>query len=1466
MRRYLMCLVAGIVFGLTAVSTRPGLGVGEDVWMNVNVPGNVEPGEAISGGISGRNFSEVHFKLIWVDLEEVISQVAVKGYGFSLNELQLKKISVVKEWNLKFEKSGNDYDWVTKEFKIDNPGVGAYIIEASSEGVVRTQMMIVSGIATVVKSDDRRMVVFVADRRTGEAKSGADVAVIKKDGTSLRAKTGDDGLASFDVKSGDELPVIASWNDNAAAADVYFYSGNDYANNSVYMYTDRPVYRPDQTVYIRGIFRQRADGKYKLPDAAAIKLTISDPLGNEVLKTEAKLTDFGTFSAEYKLGPEPPLGGYGISVQLQGNDYYSSFKVEEYRKPEYEITVSPVHDAVVQGEPLLFTLKAAYYFGEPVKAADVKYTLYRRLAYHYWFQPYSWYYKSTSRMISWYGGYGDEVAKGGGRTDESGEMEIIFSDTASEQDMQYTLVATVTEKGRREVNGEGAAEVKRGEFNLDVRTDRYMSSPGEKVWITTTATDLHGKPVSRALSLSIYRIDWKDEKRTEQKVFETTVETSANGEARTAFTPDEDGYYHIVVSGVDGRKNIITGEAHLYVASGGGWRSYYSEGAIELILDRDRYAPGDEARLLINSSLGDVPALLTFEGGSLLDARIVQLKGGAAYYTFKVTADFQPNTEISVCVIKDNQLQQMNVTLVAPPEDKFLTVTISSDKSVYKPGEKAHVKITARDRDGNPADTELSLGAVDEALYAVAPEETQDIREFFYGPRVNGVDTQSSFSFYSYGDQPVEAPMAMDAMGGRRDMLMKTAAAPEAAGLVQPEIRSYFPDNAYWGPHIVTGGDGEADVEFTMPDSLTTWRLTSRGVTRDTSVGETKYEVVARKNVMVRLETPRFFTQGDKQAITAVAHNYLETEKEVHMILNADGIKLLESNEKTVRIPAGGDVRVEWRAVVEAPRDAWLTVKALTDEESDAMQLTIPVLPHGTPARASAAGEVGFSEKFTIAMPAGHVPGTQKLTLALAPSLTAGMFDALEYLAGYPYGCVEQTMSRFLPDVVIAKALQQSGHAPAGKLTELPKMVKDGLDRLADMQHEDGAWGWWKTDESNPYMTAYVIFGLVQARLADFEVPPRMFDRGVEALKMLLDKETDPDRKAYLLFALAEAGKPDAVRTKKVFTGRNKLTPYGKAVLAIACKKAGLDDEATRIVRDLEKSASPSPKTIAFWSGPSDRYWWMDNSVETTAFVLMALIECDHGNALIPGAVRYLNAARRGDHWYSTKDTAVALMALTQYMLGFEDPHPDYLVTVKMNGETVDTKHITEQDVNGEGVRIDLSDKVITGKNEIEIVKDGAGSLYYAAALDYYEASDWIGARANGIKVNRWFSWDVAGKKKIKSKTRLKSGDKIWAQIVVVSPGRYDYLVVENYLPSGFEVDKNEWERTGVGYWVNREVRDEKVVFFIDYMWDKERRFVVPLVAETPGEVAAMPCSASLMYFPDVNGRSSEERFTVEAK
>ncbi len=321
------------------------------------------------------------------------------------------------------------------------------------------------------------------------------------------------------------------------------------------------------------------------------------------------------------------------------------------------------------------------------------------------------------------------------------------------------------------------------------------------------------------------------------------------------------------------------------------------------------------------------------------------------------------------------------------------------------------------------AGADFSLGVVDEAIYAIEPESVGSILSAFYGTVYSKVSTDSSLSYYFSGQ------------AGKRAMQLANVRAPHALAqlkperLVQPKIRKAFPDTAYWVADVRTDANGQASVKFDYPDAITSWRATTRGVTQDTKVGSAVENTIVRKNLMVRLVVPRFFRRGDEIVLSTIVQNYLPTEKTARVSMEFTGLQVLDGATRDVPVPSRGTVKVDYRVRVQDVDSAKVLGKALTDVESDAMELTLPVVPFGVKLAVAKSGSIAgnSSANEQISFPAGIEPNTRKLTIELTPSIAGTIFGALDFLTSYPYGCTEQTMSSFLPDVLVADAMKKLG-------------------------------------------------------------------------------------------------------------------------------------------------------------------------------------------------------------------------------------------------------------------------------------------------------------------------------------------------------------------------------------------------------------------------------------------------------
>ncbi|HKS15703.1 MAG TPA: alpha-2-macroglobulin family protein, partial [Planctomycetota bacterium] len=713
----------------------------------------------------------------------------------------------------------------------------------------------------------------------------------------------------------------------------------------------------------------------------------------------------------------------------------------------------------------------------------------------------------------------------------------------------------------------------------------------------------------------------------------------------------------------------------------------------------------------------------------------------------------------------------------------------------------------------------------------------------------------------------------------------RKSAAKDDGGMAETEIRGNFPDTWAWKPNAATDASGRFTFETDVPDSLTTWRATVRAITPDTKAGQAKLEFIARKEVIVRLTTPRFFTQKDACVVTGVVHNYRDDVDEIRVSLEAEGIELEGPREVTIKLAKGEDKRIDWKVKATTAGFAKLTARALSPKESDAMRLEIPILPHGSLQTLTRAGAAEGTIREKIALPATAIREATELTISVSPSVASQVTGALEYLAGYPYGCVEQTMSRFLPSVVAASAMQRLGVRNDKLAKELPGMVMAGLQRLYNFQHYDGGWGWWEQDESHPYMTAYVVYGLAKAKEADQPVDPEVINRGVHRLQNWVairgeanaSKRLTDDDLSYVLFALSEAGAPDKEALTTLFGRRAECSDYGRALLAISLSRDGRKKEAAVVLANLDETAKQG-EAYCYWEGHRQKWHWMSHSIETTAYVLRAYGMVSPKDAKIHKIVRWLAANRHGNRWHSTKDTAAIVYALSEYAAASGELDAEFALTVKVNGKDLVTAKIDKTNLlSFDGTRVLKGLEIPAGETEVEFVREGKGVVYYSVHLKCFNAADVFKPSEGTVAISRTYSkvrWE--GKEKIAEELKegdtVVSGDIVEVTLGLDASGMHEYMMVEDPIPAGFEIQKEEdrfyggWGRGRWTWWYSRiEARDEKVCVAATTL-NGHNSVTYLLRAETPGEFRILPTRAWNMYVPEIAGSSGGFRIKVADK
>ncbi len=1422
----------------------------------------------------------------------------------------------------------------------------------------------------------------------------------------------------------------------------------DYNAVKVYTITDRPVYRPDQTVQYKFWVRH---AQYDQPDVSqfaghTFTVELHNPKNERIVQQQVKADEYGGIAGEYKLPADATLGVYRLAIAGRGG---GSFRVEEYKKPEYEVTVDAPAEPVMLGEKIEATIKANYYFGSPVTRAKVKYKVERTGYTERWYPigPWDWFYGRGywwfASDYDWYPGWDrwgcarpepfwwprqphppELVAEQEVEIGEDGTVKVEI-DTAvakaihPDQDHRYTITAEVVDQSRRTIVGSGTVLVARKPFKVTAWVDRGYYRTGDVIHAHFAAQTLDGKPVEGSGTVKLLSVGYQDGKPVETPVHTAELPTGDDGRSDIKLRAVSPGQYRLSYIVTDAKGHEIEG-GYVFTIIGEGFDSAdFRFNQIELIPDKADYRPGDTVKLMVNADRegGTVLLFVRPTNGVYLPPKVIRLEGKSTVEEIGVVQKDMPNFFVEAVTISDGRVFDAVREIVVPPEKRVLSVEVLPSSESYRPGEKAKVKIKLADFHGEPFVGSTVVAIYDKSVeYISGGSNVPEIKEFFWKwRRHHNPRTETNLQRYFhnlvrsneqamadigvFGATGVDDLNAVDgrlglAMGGRGGMalgravqkssqfaaprMMRAGAMPMAvaesaapadaamsmegmapasapapaadagggAELVQPTVRTKFADTALWVAALTTAADGTADVELDMPENLTTWRVKVWGMGHGTKVGEGFTDVVTRKDLILRMQAPRFFVQNDEVVLSANVHNYLKSDKSVRVALELDGDVLEPTDElvRQVQIVADGEARIDWRVKVLDEGEAVVRMKALTDEESDAMEMRFPSYVHGMLKMEAFSGAIRPEEssgKITLRVPAERRPEQSRLEVRYSPTLAGAMVDALPYLVEYPYGCTEQTLNRFLPTVITQKILMEMGldldeiqkkrtnlnaqelgdagerakqwkrydRNPVFDRAEVERMVKEGVKALTEMQLSDGGWGWFSGygEHSTPHTTALVVHGLQIALQNDVALVPGMLDRGVAWLKdyqarqvqRLENARHDPKKEpwksaadnidAFVYMVLVDAGEKSPAMQEFLYRDRTKLSVYALAMFGVALEKQNEREKLAMVVRNIGQYVEQDDENQTAWLKlPESSWWyWYGSEYEAHAYYLKLLARTEPEGELARRLVKYLlNNRKHATYWNSTRDTALVIEAMADFLRASGEAKPEMTVEVWFDGKLQKAVEITPETLfTFDNAFVLEGPAVPNGEHQVELKKKGRGPLYFNAYLTNFTLEDPISAAGLEIKVRRKYyrlkavdkSIKVAGsrgqavdqrvekyeREELENLATLTSGDLVEIELEIDSKNDYEYLVFEDMKPAGFEpVDlRSGYTGNAMGAYV--EFRDNRMVFFTRTLARGKHSVAYRMRAEIPGKFSALPTRGEAMYAPELKANSDEIKLRV---
>ncbi len=1369
-------------------------------------------------------------------------QVGIARYAqvHSLNGAQL-----ALSW---VEMLPRDRDWEQRVIPLRLQRPGLYLIEAQYGSLHANTILMITHLGLVMKSAPGQIVIYAAQRESGQPVSGAHIVLrpVQKwlAKMTMRGVTGSDGAVEFRLPSGAPQDWIAlgTQGDEFAATDLPSWFFNSASTRSLvgYVYTERPVYRPGETVYYRGILRELYRAGYVLPRVHQTQVKFTDGSGKTLTIQTVAVSKLGTFSGSLILPQDSDLGDYTINISpvgITGDESVSGsayFSVKDYKLPAYHVDVTPVEKRVLQGATESVNVVAKYYFGAPVPGAKYTWKLFRSRYWSAW--AYQW---SDDAGEDGGGDYdyedGDALQQGQGRLDAQGRMSLTLpiSVDSKQHNFRYRLVVGVTDLSNREIDGFGSFLATYSDDQVAVQGDQYFTQVGNVIHFGVRAATYENAPLAVPLTATDALYDWSTSGNPKRQVLSTTnLTTGPDGTAAFQLECTQAGSHEVNVTGLDVHGRQFSDETDFFCT--GPAASGFREGAsVTLKTDKKSYKPGDTANILVQLPAWKHPSpvwlWITTELDRVRTHSVLQVNGTTASFQVPVTAADIPNVMADVTFLRNGQLYTGEVRINVPASGSALSIQVQPGKPAYKPGDMASVAFLVRDADGKPvANADLGVGVVDDAIYSIAPDSSPDIFKYFYGYRSNQVIVQYSNDYGFEGWS-----------GGHRLKLTRRpyfhASAlgdvKPAAQASNPRVRKDFRPTAFWQGSVHTDKAGRAVVHFKLPDSLTSWRVTVRAVTAVTQVGSANAHFVTRKNLMLDLALPRFAVQGDQWTTYSVVRNYLPAAQQVRLTLRAKAVgqpagalQVKATGAPRLSVASNQQARYGWKLTAQRAGTVNLLGQALGQADSDALQLPLPIEPNGIPVEQSYSGALLSSTSTALqwSPPAGALAGSSYLLVHLTPSLTGKALGALQQMIQYPYGCTEQTSSVMLSILAARDAVNSLHHPELAPDSVLLPRLRTGIERLVNSQNNDGGWGWWPDTPSDPYMSALAVEALSGAKSAGATVDATRIQQGHAYLIHLLNAHPRmiPDLQAPLLLAAQEAGGVDAALLNNLWDLRSRLSLQGRAEFVLLLAESG-DSRATAALDSLLQSARQDalelwlPQRGDCWLGfgnldDDDESDWfidfdIDNSSLTTATALQAMLRLRPNDPAVDKAIRYLLDHSDDNWWMSTEQTAAVIQALAASLnrpAAAQEMAPNFTATLKVNGRLAGKYTFTAADIQAQQreIRIPLPD----GPVQVSLSRQGPGVLYWDARLVSYSNADRFVHRG-GFRLNvvrQYFLLQAVktiteggepalGYRPVPLSGSPQVGDVLLVKLTV-SGGKQSHLLIEDPLAAGVEPIEND--------------------------------------------------------------------------
>lgn len=1275
-----------------------------------------------------------------------------------------------------------------------------------------------------------------------------------------------------------------------------------------YLFSERGLYRPGEEVHLKAIVREKREGKWEIPEAKDFWVFINNSRNEEILKKKVNFSSYGSFSLSFVLEKDAPSGYYRIEVssfenEEERNRYFEnniegSFRVEDFRPANFEVKLNIGKEDYIFKDSLQATIEGSYLFGAMMSGEKVSWKIRLNPTRFsppghkgYSFGPGWWEENDKSQLIE----------SGEGKLDSKGRfnLEKNLGEVGFKGSAKLLLEAVVTDLTRQSIATRTTAIVHRGEYYIGIKPSTTFVQESQEVKIKVITVEEEGEIVpGKELELRILKREWHSEKeempggrwrwisKKEDKEKASYQMISGAEPLSFSFSPESAGLYLVEAKGEDSRGNNILSGSSFYVSGEGyGFWEQRKDDRIELIADADNYHPGDTARVLVKSPYEKAKALVTLEREGIIESWVEEIKGTAQTLEIPISQEHIPNVFLSVILLKGRVSQQGvsekeeiekpsfkigYLDLSVDPAQKRLDVEVIPDKKEYSPQDRVRIAIKVRNSAGKAVSSEVSVAVVDIGVLNLIGYKTPDAFNTFYSHRPLSVKTSET---RSYVIEEIDLSAKGLSPGGDGGM-EKFAGMP---------IRERLVPTAYWNPAVEIGLEG-GEIDFELPDNLTTFKVMVTALTKDSLFGSGEEKLIVKKPLLLKSALPGFARIGDSFEAGVVVYNYTGEEGEIELLAQAEGISLKGEKERKVFLRDGESREVRFLFEANKTGEAKLSFKAVMGEYSDGIAVNLAIdLPRQTETVALF-GDSLKDEEEEILIPEDIYPDIGGVSVAISSSLLFSLKSPFASLLSYPYRCLEQRLSRIFPLILFKNRLENFDFSlPEGQSAD--EIVEETLKEVSLYQKWNGGFSFWQDSSyDSPYLTAYTLFILKKAQDAGYTVPSTLMERGSaylqEFLHGKLKKEKYPydsaswrSSEAFGLYVLYLIGKPEPAYIEYLYKKRDELPLFARTFLLKAIHLEGNNRAMEEdVVRDIMNKIKISP-TSAYFEEKEDLPWVFHSNLRTTAMILQTLIEIEKEPASAAQIVRWLTKEEQTG-WMSTQDNAYFFYALDEYFRRYEAEEPKFKVEVTLAGKTILEHFFLKRTEEISQQRIEMASLEKGEKLPLHIHKEGEGRMYYEVRMDYAPTGK-LEPRDEGMVVFK--SFQTLDGKGIEDS--FQSGDLVVVNLKIVIPQVRHFVVVDDPLPAGFvpvnlsfetestELARELEKRSKQPWWQgfrHVEMYKEKILLFADYLAPGIHTYTYLVRVTTPGTYSLPATRIEEMYTPEVFGRSGEGEIVIK--